>query len=289
MSTAGWGRQARKAAIAFGFITILGSTNAAFAATQQGAVGIQGTIPGNPPTRGATIAVPGNGSVFGNIPITVSGLCPAGLLVKVFANNVFMGATTCTGGNYSVQIDLFSGRNDLVARVYDALDQAGPDSNQVSVTFNDAQFQQFGEHVIISSAYAQRGTPPGTELQWPISISNGTAPYALSVDWGDGTAADLISLSGEGPVTLKHKYRTAGIYKVIIKVTDKNGQSAFLQVVGQATGAIQNVDKKGDKSTTIVERDVLWWPALIMIPLLFASFWAGRHYQVEVLKKSSGY
>ena len=40
-------------------------------------------------------------------------------------------------GSYEVAIDLFSSKNDLVARHYDDLDQGGPDSNLVSVTFND--------------------------------------------------------------------------------------------------------------------------------------------------------
>ncbi len=97
----------------------------------SGSIGIQGTISTAPPTRGATIAVPSNGAVFTTTPITVSGLCPSSVLVKLFANNVFVGSTFCVNGSYSLQIDLFSGQNDLVARVYDALDQTGPDSNLV--------------------------------------------------------------------------------------------------------------------------------------------------------------
>src|SRR5665213_999026 len=161
--------------------------------TKSGSIGIQGTIPSPPPARGATIVVPSNGDVFTNVPITVSGLCPTGLLVKIFDNNVFVGSTVCVNGSYSLQIDLFSGRNDLVARVYDALDQAGPDSNTVTVTFNDAQFLQFGTHVSLTSDFAERGAPPGQKLDWPVILSGGTAPYAVSVDWGDGTATDLLS------------------------------------------------------------------------------------------------
>src|SRR5579884_2609064 len=210
---------------------------------KSGAIGIQGIIPSPPPSQGATIAVPANGTIYTNIPITVSGLCPTGLLVKIFANNVFVGSTTCVNGSYSVQVDLFSGQNDLVARVYDALDQPGPDSNTVSVTFQNAQFLQYGSHVYLSSAYAERGAPPNTELDWPILISGGTAPYALSVDWGDGSAPDLISEASAGTVDISHTYKQAGIYTVVIKATDKNGGEAFLQVVGQATGAIQSNSK----------------------------------------------
>ncbi len=249
----------------------------------SGSVGLQGTISTAPPSRGATITVPGNGAVFTTIPITVSGLCPPGVLVKIFSNNVFVGSTLCQNGSYSSQVNLFSGKNDLVARVYDALDQAGPDSNVVSVTFNDAQFAQFGTHVALNSPYAVRGAPPGRELDWPIILSGGIGPYAISVDWGDGSPTDLISQDAAGTFTIKHIYKSAGVYKVIVKATDKNGGTAFLQLVGQATGATQSNDKNG--GSAIIQREVLWWPALLMVPLIIAAYWAGRRAELYSLRK----
>lgn len=279
------GQLIRAAVVLAGFImgsVTLFAQPAVAITNQSGAIGIQGTIPSPPPSRGATIVVPNNGAIFTDVPITVSGLCPTGLLVKIFDNNVFVGSVVCVNGSYSLQIDLFSGRNDLVARVYDALDQAGPDSNTVTVTFNDAQFLQFGSHVTLSSVYAERGAPPGTELDWPVLLNGGTGPYAISVDWGDGSPSDLFSVDSAGTINLKHVYKIAGIYKIIVKATDKNGGEAFLQLVGQATGATQNNDKG---SNVIIEKDVLWWPALAMLPLIFAAFWIGRRHELYTLRK----
>jgi hypothetical protein len=272
--------------VALGTVVVFQSFQTAWAANpgpQSGSIGLEGTISSAPPTRGATIAVPGNGAIFTAVPITVSGLCPSGLLVKIFDNNIFVGSTVCSGGSYSLQVDLFSGRNDLVARVYDALDQAGPDSNTVTVTFNDAQFLQFGTHVSLSSVYAERGAPPGTELDWPVLLNGGTGPYAISVDWGDGSPSDLLSVANAGTITLKHVYKIAGIYKVIVKVTDKNGGTAFLQLVGQATGAIQSNGKGG---AAIIENKLLWWPILAMVPLIFAAFWAGRRHEIYARRRA---
>lgn len=269
-------------ALLFGNIPAVFAANAFPDQQASGSIGLQGTISTAPPTRGATIAVPSNGAVFTTTPITVSGLCPSSVLVKIFSNNIFVGSTFCSGGSYSLQIDLFSGQNDLVARVYDALDQSGPDSNLVTVTFRDAQFNEFGTHVSLNSPYAQRGAAPGSELQWPIVISGGAGPYAISIDWGDGTPTDLISQNSTGTITIKHKYKSAGIYKVIIKATDKNGGTAFLQLVGQATGAVQNNDKK---NSAIIQREVLWWPAILMVPLIFAAYWAGRRSELYSLRK----
>ena len=248
------------------------------------AVGVQGTIPSPPPSTGATISTPTSGAVFTTTPITVSGLCPNGLLVKVFANNVFVGSTVCSNGSYVVQIGLFSGRNDIVVRVYDALDQAGPDSNTVSVTFNDSQLAQYGSHVSLSSAYAQRGAAPGTELVWPVILSGGTGPYAISTDWGDGSSTDLLSIANAQTVDLKHTYRVAGIYKIIVKATDKNGTVAYLQLVGQATGAIQT---SSNNSQTVIVRQVIWWPSLLTLPLIFVAFWIGRKHKMAELRHQS--
>lgn len=253
------------------------------AETSSGSVGLQGTISTEPPKQAPTITTPGNGATFSTIPITVSGLCQTNDLVKVFDNNIFMGSALCQSGSYSVQIDLFSGQNQLVARQYDALDQASPDSNTVTVTYNDASFLQFGTHVELTSIFAEKGAPPGQELDWPIILSGGTGPYAVSVDWGDGSPTDLISVDTPGTINLKHVYKNAGIYKVVVKATDKNGGTAYLQLVGQATGSGQNNSTKGNSSLVRVE--VLWWPALAMLPLIFAAFWVGRRYELYVLRK----
>ncbi len=251
----------------------------------SGSIGLEGTISTAPPSRGATIALPVNGAIFTSIPITVSGLCPSGLLVKLFSNNVFIGSTICSGGSYSLQVDLFSGQNDLVARVYDALDQAGPDSNTVTVTFNDAQFLQFGTHVELSSIYAERGAPPDTELDWDVLLNGGTGPYAISTDWGDGSPPDLFSEANTGTITLKHVYKIAGIYKVIVKASDKNGGEAFLQLVAQATGAIQSNNKNANSGNTIIEKQIAWYPSLIMLPLIVAAFWIGRRHERFTIRR----
>jgi hypothetical protein len=256
------------------------------AVTQKsGSVGLQGVIPSPPPSRGATIVNPSNGAVFTSLPITVNGICPTDLLVKIFSNNVFVGSTTCKGGSYSLQVDLFSGQNELVARVYDSLDQAGPDSNKVTVTFRDAQFLQVNSRITLTSIYAQRGAAPGSQLDWPVLLEGGVGPYAISVDWGDGTTPDLISVNAAGTINLKHVYKVAGVYKIVVKATDKNGDKAFLQLVGQATGAIQNDGKSNNSGNLIIKRELLWWPALEMLPFVLVAFWLGGRHALQTQQR----
>lgn len=252
---------------------------------QSGSVGLEGTISAPAPTRGATITTPGNGATFTSVPITVNGLCPQGLLVKLFANNIFVGSVMCVTGSYSLQTDLFSGQNDLVARVYDALDQAGPDSNIVTVRFNDAQYLEFGTHVTLSSVYAKLGADPGEVLSWPIIVSGGTGPYAISVDWGDGSPTDLLSDPFAGTLMLTHVYKSAGVYKITVKATDSKDGEAFLQLVGVGNGKVTQNSTGNGNSSSVTKIIVLWWPAVAMLPLIFAAFWIGRRHELFTLRK----
>lgn len=254
----------------------------------SGSSGLQGTVKTPAPKNAATITTPTNGQSFGKMPITVAGLCTSDLLVKVFSNNVFVGSAECKNGSYSLQVTLFDGTNELVARIFDSLDQPGPDSNTVTVTYNNSQFTGFGvSQFTLSSLYALRGANPGEQLNWPIIINGGTAPYALSVDWGDGKAATLYSEPFAGNVIISHTYSSAGTYVVIVKGTDKNGQTAFLQLVGQANGAVTQSSSKANskESTIIIITKVLWLPAALCIPLIAVAFWLGRRYELAALRR----
>ncbi|HTE22647.1 MAG TPA: hypothetical protein VK674_06425 [Candidatus Limnocylindria bacterium] len=252
---------------------------------KSGSVGIQGTISSPPPKTGATIVIPTNGQVFTKLPITVSGLCPGDLLVKVFKNNVFGGSVQCKNGSYSLIIDLFSGQNELVARVYDNLDQAGPDSNKVTVTFNDSR-PGTGSRPTLTSIYAKMGVNPGQQLVWPIILSDGAGPYAVSIDWGDGTDLQLMSLGFPGPFDIKHVYKTPGVYNIIIKATDRNDASAYLQLVGIVNGPLSQEQQGGPEEDKAGTRTlILWQPAAIMLSLLPTTFWLGRKYELKYLKK----
>jgi hypothetical protein len=253
--------------------------------SNSGAMGIEGEIPSTPPTTAPSISIPRNGQVFTNIPITVSGTCSKDYLVEIIKNNVFAGSAVCKNGSYSLQIDLFDGQNDIIARHYDSLNQAGPDSPVVTVTFNNAVANN-GSRPTITSSFAKRGADPGDSLEWPITLSGGTGPYAISVDWGDKSTEELISRSTPGQFNVNHVYTQSGIYNVTVKVTDANGASAFLQVVGISNGPIQqtNNSSSANTPTTKTERVIIWWPMLILLALIIVAFWLGKRHQLATIR-----
>jgi hypothetical protein len=249
--------------------------------SNSSSVGLQGTIPSSPPTSAATISSPGNGTNFTNSPININGICQTGLLIKILDNNVFVGSALCVNGTYSLQISLFNGQNQIIAQDFDSLNQSGPNSTTIDVNYSSAQFSQTGNPVTLTSSFAEKGAEPGTNLEWPIVLSGGTSPYAISVDWGDGSTEELLSENATGMFYINHQYKFSGVYTVIVRVTDKNGVTSFLQLVGQATGLIKPVNNSNKSNAN---ETVIWWPTLATIPLLFVSFWIGSRHRLQKIR-----
>lgn len=261
---------------------------------QSGAYGLEATKPQPPPKEGARITVPGNGASFSTSPITVSGICPNGLLVQVHNNGVMVGSVMCKNRSFSLRVSLFAGKNELYAIVYDDLGQAGPKSNTISVRYTDTSFSAFGELITLTSTYGRRSAAAGSQLTWPLQLSGGTGPYAFSIDWGDGSETELKSQSLAGLVNIAHVYKQAGIYQVNIKVTDKNGVSAFLQVVAVSNGQIDEKAAAAGTGEQTPQPVIIWIPAAIALFFLLPAYWLGRRSQLvsirnKMLKERDSY
>lgn len=257
-------------------------------APKPGSYGLEATKTKAPPTQGATITTPGNGTSTTTSPATVNGICPTGLLVQILNNGVMVGSVMCTNGSFSLQVSLFAGTNELSAIVYDELDQPGPTSNTVTVNYTDTRFSAFGASITLTSSFGRRAAPAGSSLAWPLQLSGGAGPYAFSIDWGDGSKPELKSQALAGVVNISHVYKKAGIYQVNVTVTDVNGVSAFLQLIAVASGKVDDAGAAtaaddGNAKTT-VQKEVIWIPAVASLGLLLPTFWLGRRSQVVSLR-----
>lgn len=248
---------------------------------KPGSYGLEATKTQAPPTQGATITTPGNSSTSTS-PITVSGICPTGLLVQIYNNNVMVGAVMCVGGSFSLQVSLFSGTNEISAIVYDDLGQPGPVSNIITVTYNATNFTAFGELITLTSSYGRRSAPAGEALTWPLQLSGGTGPYAFSIDWGDGSKPELKSSALAGVIDISHIYKKAGIYLINVTVTDVNGVTAFLQLVAVSSGQVDGTTQQQatEETKPVVQTKILWVPTVLGLALLIPSYWLGRRSQL---------
>jgi hypothetical protein len=251
---------------------------------QNGSVGVEGKVPSAAPSTAPTINIPSNGQSFSALPITVSGFCPNNTVVEIYKNNVFAGSAECQGGSYKLQIDLFDGRNDLIARAYDDLNQVSPDSATVTVSFNNPA-PSLGPRILLTSQFSKRGANPGSILTWPVTLSGGTAPFAFTIDWGDKTNPDLFTRQIDGNFDIQHTYAQAGVYNVLIRASDATGNLAFLQVVAVGNGPIQQQNRNSNNIISTVNTKVPLLPIIILTVLVFVSFWLGRRHQLEDIRR----
>lgn len=284
--------------MAVGFLLVVYTSYAASPGPSYGSIGVTGVVPGKPPTVAPTIDTPKNGARFSLTPVKVTGTCPKNTLVELFKNNIFAGSIPCTdAGTYTLDIDLLIGSNSLVARVYDDLNQAGPDSNKPTV-FYDALPAQAGPLTSLDFGGAQlllntdavfRGIFPGQEMNIPIDILGGTPPYAINVQWGD-SSNKVVPRNNNQSFTVGHVYSKPGTYQVSIQGSDANGRVAFLTVAsivnGQPSAVAGTDDSSPGVSNTTMARLLALWPLYTSAVAIAISFWLGERREKHILLKS---
>lgn len=266
--------------------------------TSSGQNTVAAIVPGAAPATSPTIDTPAQGLNLDNKNILVEGSCITGLIVKIFSNNVFAGSAVCQSGSYNMQIDLFVGRNDLIARQYDTLNQSSPDSPTTTVYYLPPNIQpgipdelnsgsetlQTNFALILNYDYTVNGVFPGQVFRLPINIEGGLPPYAVGVDWGD-SSTDVFSRESDETFYAEHIYKDSGLYTVKIKVSDKNGDTAFSQFVVVVKGEVNSPIEK------LLKGDILPIQArLIMVPIIASGcFYAGKRVQTRKHKKTCKY
>jgi hypothetical protein len=277
-----------------GLVLATFTASAASPGPESGSIGLSGIVPGEAPTVGATIDTPTNGQRFTSSPVTIGGTCPKDTLVEIYKNDIFGGSAVCSStGVYSFDIDLLIGRNVLLARVYDALNQAGPDSNTVTI-FYDALPPQGspldsldfgGAQLLLRTSSVFRGSFPNQSLDVPIDVLGGTPPYAINVQWGDASN-NIISRGDNRAFTTDHSYTRAGTYQISLQASDAQGRVAFLTVAAIVNGQPSGSAAISDGSPpTMLNQLLTLWPFYVSALAIVVSFWLGELREKRVLKK----
>jgi hypothetical protein len=250
---------------------------------------VNAVVPPPRPNRPAIITSPVTGQTFSTNPVTVQGTCGPGNIIKIFTNGILVGSVICAAnGHFSLPVDLVIGRNDLTAVPFNTLDQQGPTSPTVTVTLNQPPGGPgFSTELLLQSDTYFRGTVPGQEISWPIDIVGGQAPYAVSIDWGDGTT-DVITRLAPGPFTVKHTYNKTGTgylntFPLIIRASDAAGHNAYLQlttIVNPSTGSLSGTSAIKAKPDLVA-----LWPLWIVAFLMVLSFWLGERREKHIMQK----
>lgn len=265
----------------------------------SGSIGLSGTVPSVPPKTAATIQTPANNTHFSISPVTIAGSCPTGTLVEIYKNDIFAGSAPCTPQQtFSLQADLMFGQNKVVARVYDDLNQPGPDSASLTLFYDALPAQSAsssnlyfgGSQILLNTNAVFRGTFPGQNLTIPIDILGGTAPYAMNIEWGD-SKNQVVSLASSAAYNANHVYDKAGTYRITIQATDATGRVAFLTITaivnGQAVTIASTLPSGSGSGITSgpLATVLMLWPLYTATFAVVVSFWLGERREKSILMR----
>ena len=287
---------------------------------------VHASVPGPAPTIAATIDSPANDAIVTSQPITVSGSCPLNTYETLYRNGAFSGVALCdASGQYELQSSLFPGVNQLQVRVFSPTDVPGPMSNTVSVTYsppvppkppttepgnpstdhsttNTSGPIVKGEPLIFKTTFQYEGHYVGAASTWQLDIEGGSAPYAVSVDWGDGQHS-LISRARAGSFTVQHVYHKAGGYRgsyvTKFMASDADNNQTLLQLLAIVNNPPSGTSgpthrliagsggTSGGSGLTDTYRLALLkyiWPGYLIVILMLISFWLGERREYQYLK-----
>ena len=237
-------------------------------------VAISAIVKAPGPTVGATITAPVNGFNIVNLnPSQVEGNCAAGLFVVVYDDGALVGSTICTSaGSFNLNVQLHDGTNVLTARNFDALNQPGPDTASVAVTFTaEAAVQNVPKPDLPETPVIIPGVTPGIsdcsnyvptgalltggdphvavvcvpqtvqvnqDNNIGVLVWGGSPPYALNFKWGSGDET-LVSLNAPGYKIVNVHYASSGTYNINVQVTDHGSSTGSGQSAVQVTNPAQ--------------------------------------------------
>jgi hypothetical protein len=268
---------------------------------------VRAKVPAPPLTQPAVITSPADGSHFKTKPVTVAGTCPYKSYINLYRNSSFSGTALCEpDGTFSLQTDLSPAANLLEAHVFNITDDEGPLGPPVTIYYDAPQPpvpsnpqstsnpNASTEIFRLTSDYLYKGYSVGEDINWTVSISGGTGPYAFNIKWGDGSEANYVKQS-TGAMDIEHIYSKSGVYDVKINGTDVAGGQAFLQlsalVVTDKNAAITGTANSSGGPTipqfAQKQLSTILWPAYAVVAAMVFSFWLGEMQEAYVLTHHS--
>jgi hypothetical protein len=271
---------------------------------------VSASVPAPPLTQAATIDSPTDGQKFSASPITVSGFCPDESYVKLFRNNMFSGVAACVGQAYTIQTDLFEGRNTLLAQAYNITDAAGPPTPTIDVMYtppatpggSNGGSSGGSPYVPPTSSSDDGKVPAGSSgplllwsdykfsvvstqdvFSWKLRFQFGHAPYTVRIAWGDGSISQT-AVPGHEQFVIQHNYANIGYYTVLVTGEDRNGTTTHLQLAALikkpgTLGTIGSIVSGGPETGPEVP-NYKWllvaWPAYVVVGLMVLSYWLGE-------------
>jgi hypothetical protein len=239
------------------FVTALGRTTV-------NAFSVGGTVKAPVPSSPAIITSLNDGDKLHYDSQNITGSCPIitpQVVVAILIDNVNVGSAVCDSANdFSLPVRLAPGAHAIVAQALTITSDPGPASVPLHVSFVPSN------HKTTSTVTSQPNgpvispnplviSPQGSLLwlgdnktaTWAGTITGGTPPYKVYIDWGDSTRDTTDQTAGNA--SFNHTYSTLQPYNMSLSITDAAHvalheqfavasfatSSASLNVLGSAT------------------------------------------------------
>lgn len=256
------------------------------------------------PTLPGSITSPTDQTHVTGPAMTISGDCPADTYIKLYQQDVFSGMAVCgsSDSTYHIDVQLQPGANSFYARIFNLTDDEGPLSDTITVWYDVPVQPQQASPVTKSPARTVSALPllikvedyhykvheSGQLIRWAVRIEGGTAPYALTVDWGDGTTTTTSQATSDTfEISQSYNPSTAGdtVYTIKLEATDAGATKSWLQlatvvhVPGSGTGAGAAISSSGGGGSLPTWLQIAW-PSYGIVALMAISFWLGERQEV---------
>jgi hypothetical protein len=201
---------------------------------------VKAAVPATPPL----ISSPADGSTVASDSQLVAGSCPIitpQVVVTVLLDDTFAGSAVCDADNdFSLPLRLAPGAHTIVAASLTITGDAGPATPATRVTYTPGGTQATGSVTSQPNGVASGENPlyisSDTQMMylgddktatWSGTITGGTAPYQVVLDWGDGKHQTLDQAAGLA--SLAHTYATLASRNMSVSVIDTKNVALHMQ------------------------------------------------------------
>lgn len=214
--------------------------------------GVYATVQAPVPTTSAVITTPDSGSTVQSRDTLVAGTCPIitpQVTVVLMVDGKLAGSAMCDGSNnFAMPVVLEAGAHTLVAQTYTTTQGQGPDSAPVQVTYRPAKAALAQTAApILAPAASFTVLETDRTAAWEGTVTGGTAPYQMLIDWGDGKRNSYTITADSQHFT--HHYGALRSYNARIAARDTTGQSVQQQYAVTSYASLANAPVAAAAST----------------------------------------
>ena len=202
--------------------------------------GVSAMVPGPVPATSAIITTPAADATLTSKSALIAGSCPISqppLTVVLIMDGTAAGSAYCdSNNNFALPVTLSPGMHSLVAQTYNSTLGQGPDSTLMQITYKQSGTSPAAATVALSAGEPFTILQADLSATWAGSITGGTPPYKVLVDWGDGHVDSHTVAQADQQFT--HRYAALQSYNARVAVTDAVGASAQQQYAATAYEAV---------------------------------------------------